>query len=204
MSSSSSHLKAHRNLVQDSWQIAREKFMRLPTSPRAARGDPAGDTPASHHLQPSMLRAYTSGQLTENHFPQRAIHLRLGWMSFRTPKAQCWWTKTNVQTPRDSPFYLLCVCFCRLESLLPSRHFALLLFLTGSNSTTHATDCLFLNVSSKPAAVQFTLTYTGLHVPRPDKAAFRQSATLHSLCNWFKYLDLILHFQKQRFYILPV
>lgn len=56
-------------------------------------------------------------------------------------------------------------------------------FLTGSNSTTHAMDCLFLNVSSKPAAVQFTLTYTGLHVPRPSKAAFRQSATLHSLCN---------------------
>lgn len=79
-------------------------------------------------LQCSGLTAVcnTLGQLTENHFPQRAIHLRLGWMSFRTPKAQCWWTKTNVQTPRDSPFYLLCVCFCRLESLLPSRHFALL------------------------------------------------------------------------------
>lgn len=58
-SSSSSHLKAQRNLVQDSWQMALEKFMRLPTSPRAARDDPAGDTPASHHLQPSMLRAYS-------------------------------------------------------------------------------------------------------------------------------------------------
>lgn len=148
-----------------------------------------------------------SRKLTEKYFPQSAIcqrrfHLRLGWTSFRAPRAS-WQAGRIIQIPLDPPpppFLLLCLC-ChqKREPPLITSHFALLIFLTGSNFTTHATYCLFLKVSRKPAALQFTFLYriyTKLHTLCPNKTAFRQSATLWSLCNRFKYLDMMHRFQK--------
>lgn len=121
-------------------------------------------------------------------------------MSFRASRAS-WQAGRISQIPLDFPPAILLLYLCchqKLEPPLITSHFVLLIFLTGSNSTTHAMCCLFLKVSSQPAALQFTFLYhihLKPHTLCPNKTAFRQSATLWSLCNQFKYLDLMHHCQ---------
>lgn len=146
--------------------------------PHSLRRSPEQDIPA--HLRwraPSALErsglaatCNASWKLTEKYFPQsaicqRRIHLRLGWTSFRAPRAS-WQAGRIIQIPLEIPnppplpFLLLCLwCHQKLQPPSITSHFALLIFPTGSNPTAHATYCLFRKVSGKPAALQFTLPH---------------------------------------------
>lgn len=93
------------------------------------------------------------------------------------------------------PFLLLCLC-ChqKLEPLLITSHFALLVFLTGSNST--HTVCFWRSLARQLLYNSLYCIYMKLHTLCRNKIAFKQPATLWSLCNRFKYLDLMHCFQK--------